>query len=138
MACPFFLPAERLETLLWPHPARLPLGGAWSGRCTSPIATFPEPPGEEQLKHGCNLGYARDCPRLPRERIADAVRMAVIHDRDGRITLQYVLEASYLPAGSGLLEYDSGAQNWLQVHSDQRLQRMAECYMESYMLRRKS
>jgi hypothetical protein len=70
--------------------------------------------------------------------MADAVRMAVIHDRDGRITLQYVLEASYLPAGSGLLEYDSGAQNWLQVHSDQRLQRMAECYMESYMLRRKS
>jgi hypothetical protein len=140
MACPYFLPAERLASPLWPHPARLPLGAAWSGRCTSPTAADGgnDAPGEHDLKHGCNLGYARNCPRLPQQRTADAVRMAVIHDRDGRITLQYVFEMAYLPAGHGLLEYDAGARAWLRPHPDARVQRMAECYLESYWLRRKS
>jgi hypothetical protein len=114
----------------------LPLGAAWSGCCTSPAADAKEAPGEHDLKHGCNLGYARHCPRLPQQRSADAVRIAVIHDRGGRITLQYILEMAYLPAGHGLLEYDAGARAWIHSHPDVRMQRMAECYLESYLLRR--
>jgi hypothetical protein len=137
MACPFFIPTERLQSPLWPHPERLPLGGAWSGRCASPLAGNSDVPGENELKHGCNLGYAHACPRLPAQRPADAVRFGVVHDREGRITLQYIWEMAHLPAAHGLLRFDIRAQAWSQPHPDRCTQRMAECYLESYLLRRK-
>ncbi|MGE0406802.1 MAG: hypothetical protein AB7O65_10915 [Candidatus Korobacteraceae bacterium] len=137
MACPFFFPTERLASSLWPHPSRLPLGAGWNGRCTSAAASAS--PTEDELKHGCNLGYARGCPHLPKERSADAVRFGVLRDRDGRITLQYSLERAYGPAGHGMIEYDDRARAWLNRHEeDIRIQRMAECYLESYLLRRRT
>ena len=31
MACPYFMPVEKLENGTWPHPSRLPLGSGWRG-----------------------------------------------------------------------------------------------------------
>jgi hypothetical protein len=36
------------------------------------------------------------------------------------------------------LEYDCSSGQWLSSHPDARVQQMAQCYLESYMLRRSS
>src|SRR5260370_2007562 len=76
VACPFFMPVEKLENGAWPHPARLPLGCGWSGCCTAP-GHEGEVPSAHQL-HECNLGYALGCGRLPKQRTWDAVRFFVM------------------------------------------------------------
>ncbi len=135
MACPFFLPAQKLEIVLWPHPGRLPLGAGWSGACTAP-GHEGACPTEDELKDGCNLGYARGCSRIPQERTCDAVRFHVAGDREGRLVLRYVCERKHLPVEHGTLEMD-GAR-WVRTHPDARIQKMAECYVETYLERRKS
>ncbi len=42
------------------------------------------------------------------------------------------------PAGHGNLEYDCSSGKWLFPHPDARIQQMAQCYLESYMLKRSS
>ena len=79
MACPFFMPVEKLENGAWPHPARLPLGGGWSGRCTAP-GHEGEIPTQSALEEFCNLGYAARCGRL-----RDASRIATIDRRLARL-----------------------------------------------------
>jgi hypothetical protein len=145
VACPFFMPIEKLENHAWQHPARLPLGCGWSGHCTAPGHEGEVPPLEamEQL---CNLGYAANCGRLPQERSWDAVRFAVVAARgeikavtgNGRvpsatILLQYVCEREHRPAQHGLLQFDSAGAGWLERHADSRVQKMAECFMETYL-----
>ncbi len=134
MACPFFLPQKRMENPPWPHPARLPLGDAWAGQCTAPGHEGAQPTDEE-FKDGCNLGYARRCPRLPQERASDAVRFSLARDRDGKLNVQFVCEIGHAPATHGMLEFDAGARCWTTRHQDVRIQRMAECYLESYLRR---
>ncbi len=148
MACPFFLPTEQLEQQPWPHPARLPLGAAWKGYCTAgaqddglpAAAALPLPvvPSQQELQHGCNLGYARTCPRLPSNRKADAVRFGIMQEREGRVYVQFVFEIAYYPGEHGTLEYDAASKKWLRSHPYGRIQRMAECYLESYWNRRSS
>jgi hypothetical protein len=75
VACPFFMPVEKLENGAWLHPGRLPLGCGWSGQCTAP-GHAGEVPSQEELREFCNLGYAEGCGRLPRERAWDSVRFA--------------------------------------------------------------
>jgi len=133
MACPFFLPTERCATSLWPHAMRLPLGDAWQGRCTAPGYEGAQPT-DEQLKDGCNLGYAR-CPRLPERRPCDAVRLLLVRHRDRRLSIQYVCEIGHAPAAHGMLEYDAASACWTVAHADRCLQRMAECYLDSYLRR---
>ena len=113
---------------LWPHPARLPLGACWTGHCTAPghEGTIPS---DEELKSGCNLGYAR-CGRLPTDRAADAVRFS-LRERDGRVAVQYVFEIAYRPAAHGVLEFDKRTGAWVEPCRDTRLQRMAECFLQS-------
>ena len=82
------------------------------------------------------MGYASACPRLPRERQYDSVRFAVAQDRIERVFLQYSCERAHRPAGHGKLEYDVMRQTWVSTHSDFRIQKMAECYLQSYLLRR--
>ena len=89
MACPFFLPTEKVTEPGWDHPARLPLGGGWSGTCSAP-GHDGERPSDRELMECCNLGYAIGCPRLPHERSADAVRFAIAGAGEGRIRLRYV------------------------------------------------
>ena len=57
MACPFFMPTEKLESGSWLHAGRLPLGCGWSGQCMAP-GHAGETPSAEELREFCNLGYA--------------------------------------------------------------------------------
>ncbi len=134
MACPFFMPEQRFESD-WPFPQRLPLGAGWAGTCTAPGHEGARP-SDEELKSGCNLGYAKTCCRLPAERHADAVRFALGEERDGVLHVLFVCERDYLPAGHGELLYETVSASWLQRHDDARVQRMAECYVETQKERR--
>jgi hypothetical protein len=146
MACPFFMPVEKLESGTWPHPARLPLGCGWSGYCT-----VPGHEGErlelEELHH-CNLGYADSCRRMPPVRLWDAVRFAVRANAlrgasidgelVGRIELQYVCERQNRPVEHGTLEFDVVTLRWPRSHCDARVQKMAECFLQVHLDRRKT
>ncbi len=136
MACPFFMPEQRFESD-WPFPQRLPLGAGWAGTCTAPGHDGARA-SEEELKSGCNLGYAKACSRLPAERHADAVRFALGEERDRILRVQFAFEREHLPAGHGELLYDTASGSWLQSHADARVQRMAECYVQAQRARRVS
>ncbi len=136
VACPFFLPIEKLTGGTWLHAARLPLGCGWSGHCSAP-GHEGETPSREELENFCNLGYAEGCRRLPHERPWDSVRFAARTMSNGngdrfRIQVRYICERGHLPAEHGTLEFDSAAR-CKQTHYDHRLQRMAECFIESYL-----
>ncbi len=135
MACPFFMPTCKLEGGPWLHPSRLPLGGGWSGTCSAPGHEGSQPTDVE-LRALCNLGYAANCTRLPRERTCDAVRFSLASDRGAQLFLWFVCETGHRPAGHGTLEYDVALGRWVSTHPDPRIQKMAECYLESYLLRR--
>lgn len=135
LACPFFFPEHRLEDGRWLHPARLPLGNGWTGRCYAP-GYEGHLPSDEELHRFCNLGYAAGCPRLPKERSSDAVRFSVARDCRERIVLLFVFESAHLPAGHGSLEYDCVQNKWISTHPEPRIQQMAQCYLDSYLLRR--
>ncbi len=135
LACPFFVPTNRFEDGGWTHPSRLPLGAGWRGQCSAPGHEGAEPE-DDDLRELCNLGYSSACPRLPKERSCDAVRFGVAHDRGSRLAIWFVCESAHRPGEHGTLAYDLPSQRWLTSHSDYRIQRMAECYLESYLLRR--
>ncbi len=128
MACPFFMPERRLESD-WPFPQRLPLGAGWSGVCTAPGHDGTQP-GDNELKSGCNLGYAKNCSRLPADRHADAVRFALGEESDGILRVRFACERQYLPAAHGELSYQRATATWVEKHTDARVQRMAECYVQ--------
>ena len=147
MACPYFMPVSRLENGAWPHPARLPLGSGWCGHCTAP-GHQGEVPSQEVLEAFCNLGYADSCSWSPTERIWDAVRFAVcaplVSSTSAELPaaivvparillLRYVCERSNRPVEHGDLEFDLSQAIWLRRHPDVRIQKMAECFLESYL-----
>jgi len=135
MPCPYFIPTERFDDAGFVHPARLPLGAGYRGLCGAP-GHDGALPTDEQLTQGCNLGYARNCSRLPQERDADAVRFSIQRDRDGQIAIGYVAERNYLPGQHGNLLFDSGLGRWLNLHPVARVQALAECFLQSYLSRR--
>jgi len=135
VACPFFMPTSKLEDGSWLHPSRLPLGGGWTGRCSAPGHEGAEPTNEE-LRELCNLGYAAGCPRLPEQRAYDAVRFSIARDRGAQLVFWFVCESGHRPAAHGTLEYDHSLGQWTSSHADARIQKMAECYLQSYLLRR--
>lgn len=57
-------------------------------------------------------------------------------ESERRIALCYVCEKEHHPVEHGTLEYDPVLGRWNSAHPDQRLQRMAESYMETYLLRK--
>jgi len=133
LACPFFVPREPLSGGSWPHPGRLPLGAGWRGHCcASGEETTPD---EAILQNFCNLGYATACPHLPAERDWDAIRFSVASVGVDQITLCYVCESAHAPADYGKLSFDLARQAWLNPHSDPRVQRLADCYLETYRAR---
>jgi len=143
VACPFFLPIHKLENGTWLHAGRLPLGCGWSGQCGSP-GHEGEVPSPEELREFCNLGYAKGCARLPQERPWDSVRFAVRtvsgEGNDvvaGYIQVRYVCERDHLPAEHGLLTFNPGDARWVERHRDDRVQRMAECFLDAYIEKRK-
>ncbi|MHB8216872.1 MAG: hypothetical protein ACYDDS_12420 [Candidatus Sulfotelmatobacter sp.] len=144
MACPFFMPMEKLENGAWLHASRLPLGCGWSGQCAAP-GHVGETPSQQELQEFCNLGYAAGCGRLPQERVWDSVRFAartLCRDGErvpgGRIQVRYVCERGHLPVEHGVLEFDSVAARWDKLHSDERVQRLAECFLASYLEKKKT
>ena len=144
MACPFFMPIEKLENGAWMHVSRLPLGCGWSGHCTAP-GHENEVPSQEELQDFCNLGYAQGCSRLPSERMWDSVRFAARTLGNGgnnesgrRISLRYICEREHRPADHGLLEFDTAEARWAKAHPDRRVQRMAECFLTAYIEGRKN
>lgn len=83
------------------------------------------------MLHDCNLGYA-DCAHLPANRSSDAVRFSIRRDQNALITICYVFEAAHAPVSRGELIYDARAGTWREQHPDARVQRMAQCCMESH------
>jgi hypothetical protein len=135
VACPFFMPTEKLENGSWPHPSRLPLGGGWSGHCTAPghEGTVPD---LSVLEHSCNLGYASSCSRRPADRAWDSVRFQVTRSGERRLMLAYSCERDHRPASYGMLEYDRQSSTWITPHQDNRIMRMAACFLESHLSRK--
>ena len=132
VACPYFMPTERLFEGAWIHPARLPLGSGWLGHCTAPGHEGVTPEAET-LHQNCTLGYASSCPRLPAQRDADAIRFSVLRENESRISLIYVFERNHEPAGHGNLEFRVQDRSCVNAHADARIQKMAECYLESWL-----
>ena len=135
MPCPYFIPTERFDDGGFVHPSRLPLGAGYRGLCGAPGQNRVAPTDDE-LKQGCNLGYARNCSRLPEDREADAVRFSILRDRDGQIAISYVSELNYLPGDYGNLQYDSLLGRWVSLHPEERIQALAECFLRSYLQKR--
>jgi hypothetical protein len=138
LACPYFMPTARLENGNWPHPARLPLGCGWTGQCTAP-GHEGESPSQHVVEAFCNLGYASGCAWAPPERAWDAVRFSVSTPEDRNadmparvLRLLYVCERDHLPVAHGDLLMDLEAGTWQRGHEDARIQKMAECFLESY------
>jgi hypothetical protein len=138
------MPVAKLENGSWPHPSRLPLGCGWSGHCTAPGHEH-HIPSEDVLQSFCNLGYARGCAWAPLEPTCDAVRFAVSAPPSGKrrgneaappastLGLTYICELDHRPAGQGELEFDLARGTWLRRHGDARVQKMAECFLETYL-----
>jgi hypothetical protein len=135
LACPFFMPTEKYESGPWIHPARLPLGAGWKGYCTA-AGHENAIPAQEQIHESCNLGYPVSCPWRPVELVWDSVRFAVTKECEQRIVLCYVCEKGHLPISHGLLEYDTRLGGWTSTHAHSGIQKMADCYLKSYLLRK--
>ena len=146
LACPYFMPVAKLENGNWPHPARLPLGAGWNGHCTAP-GHEGQPPAQDVLETFCNLGYASGCSWTPEEPICDTVRFgAAPTDPAGRnrlrdaaslpspvLVLRYVCERDHKPVEHGELEFDLLRASWLRQHANPCIQKMAECFLETYL-----
>lgn len=137
------MPLERLENGNWPHPARLPLGCGWTGHCTAP-GHEGQVPTHDILEAFCNLGYASSCTWAPAQRAWDAVRLSVSTPGDGDnrkgsstparvLRLLYVCERDHRPVSHGDLLIDLSTTTWLRRHEDPRIQKMAECFLDSYL-----
>ena len=134
MACPFFIPTERLHGV-FAFPDRLPLAAGYSGMCGAPGQMLAKPTDDELREH-CNLGHA-SCARLPQERVADSVRFVARDGGHHRVSIRYVYETGCRPAGGGVLEWDDREQRWLTAVEDERLLRQAECYLKSWRTRQR-
>ena len=51
---------------------------------------------------------------------------------DNLIIVRYVCELNHCPGEHGTLEFVKAEQRWILAHPDSRIQKMAECYLESY------
>jgi len=95
-------------------------------------------PPQDVLEALCNLGYASGCAWVPTERAWDAVRFSVAAPADAEtaarvLQLVYVCERRHRPVKHGELHFDLRSAAWLLRHEDSRVQKMAECFVESYL-----
>ena len=128
------MPSRKVEEGGWLHPSRLPLGAGWTGTCQAPGFEGTTPP-DSDVRELCNLGYASSCASLPRHRDFDAVRFCLAGGDEQTLVLSYVCEAGHRPFEHGCLQYDLKARCWLNPHANPRVQKMAECYLESCLAR---
>ncbi len=87
-------------------------------------------------------GYAAGCTWTPKEREWDAVRLGVLAGRsykggtqpvDRVIQLRYVCERNHRPSADGVLQFNCTSAMWVEPHPNPRLQKMAECFLDSWM-----
>ena len=135
MSCPYFVPLHRNDAGSWLHPSRLPLGAGFAGHCSAPGYEGAQPTDDE-LRELCNMGYATRCARLPRARSCDAVRFSVARDSTSQLLIWFVCETAHLPTSHGTLQYDPNAGRWPSPHPDVRIQRLAECFVQSYLAKK--
>ncbi len=135
MACPFFFPTLKSDSIGWAFPVRLPLGSGFCGTCRAAASEIE--PTESELRDFCNLGYSTGCPRLPQDRSFDCVRFAVAMDSATAIVLHYVFEREHAPVEHGRLEFDRGLRDWKVKLSNTVVQRQAEVYLQNYLERRR-
>jgi len=102
------------------------------------------------MESSCNLGYAGTCTWAPAQRIWDAVRFAVAAPADEVargapqvpetpmrvLRLIYTCERDHRPADGGELQFDLSQAAWVTRHEDARVQRMAECFLETYLTKK--
>lgn len=88
------------------------------------------------MRDFCNVGYARDCRRIPAERSSDSVRFAIAKDGGDSIAVQYSSERDHAPVEHGQLLYARSSSSWLNPHPDACIQRQAECYLATYLERK--
>jgi hypothetical protein len=65
------------------------------------------------------------------------VRFGIARDGEQRLMVSYVCERDHRPAEHGVLVYDVGLRLWASGHRDARVQKMAGCYVETYLERRR-
>ncbi len=132
MACPYFYPVARIDRGIGAR--ALPLGDAWSGDCQADSQQILQP-DERSLIPLCNLGYAQICAHFPENGSADAVRFSVSRDQDRVLRISYVIEKAYEPVEHGSLVYSQETGAFLLRHANRLVQRQAEAYVESYLVR---
>lgn len=91
----------------------------------------------------CNLGYANGCSWAPPHRAWDSVRFAVSAPgaTNGKtadfphrtLRVLYVCERDHRPITYGELTFDLATSTWPCCHDDPRIQKMAECFLDSYL-----
>jgi hypothetical protein len=64
------------------------------------------------------------------------VRFSVARDGGRQLILWFVCEAGHRPVEHGMLDYDVSLERWTSSHPDPRVQKMAECYLQSYLIRK--
>ena len=136
MACPYFYPTARSGGLYWPFPARLPLGAGFQGCCTA--GAMKSVPSDAELRDFCNVGYARQCSKLPVDRRGDAVRFSVASEADDLIIVRYVCERDHEPVDHGELRHQPSTGQFQGGPADAVLRRQAQCYVEVYLEGRNS
>lgn len=135
MACPFFYPLKPFEESRWPGRPHLPLGDPYDGECRA--AELPCRPNDYELKSWCNLGYVRGkCPRFREAHEVDAVRFAVRQDKNGIVSITYVLERDHRPFEHGTLDYQPARQVFVTPHPDPNVHRQGQAYAEAYLRRK--
>lgn len=90
----------------------------------------------QELQELCNLGYASKCGRLPKDRSYDAVRFSVARDTGAQLLIWFACEAGHYPCNHGQLEYNPSLTTWVSSHQDPQIQKLAECYVQSYLTRK--
>jgi hypothetical protein len=104
MACPYFLPAERLPWPKWPGKLRPPLGDLYAGVCRA--GSEPFLPSGRLLVDCCNSGYAgAECNRFSNNDGPDAVRFGLSADDGQTVEIAYAVERGHLPLRHGRLRY---------------------------------
>lgn len=135
MACPFFHPTARFADGAWIQPPRLPLGDPCRGECT---ATPGAPPGLDDLRANCNVGYTRDrCERFPRDpALPDAHRFSIESDQTDSIVVVYIEEKDYTPMRFGPLTYRIAGARFEPEPPSANLEAQARMFVASYLERR--
>jgi hypothetical protein len=135
LPCPYFVPLEKNDAGSWLHPSRLPLGAGFAGHCSAPGHDGVRP-NDDELRELCNMGYAASCTRLPQERSCDAVRFSVAREHAGMLSIWFVCETAHLPTAYGTLRYNANGREWVSPHSDSQIQKLAECYVRTYLAKK--